>query len=407
MKVLVFTSLFPNNIWPNHGVFIKNRMSKVSTQEGVTIKVVAPVPYFPPIKGTHRWQYSQICQKEIIEGLEIHHPRYLMIPKVAMFLHGVMMAFGVILGVSKIRRDFDFDIIDAHYVYPDGLAAILLGCIFKKPVVVSARGSDINLFRKFPIVKKLVRYTLRQAKHVIAVSQALGDVMVEMGIASDKITVIPNGVDLEKFPFRPKKESRLRLGLPEKKMILSVGNLTPNKGFDVLIGAMKILLEKFQILDTYLVIVGEGSMRPSLEKMIEAYGLKDYVRLIGSVPQDCLWPWYGAADLFCLASEREGWPNVVLEALACGTPVVATAVGGISEIVRSENIGVLVSRTCQDFARAILEALNRPWDSLALRSYASEHTWDNVAYSVSHVFESLMKSDLEFPVDALALPKRR
>lgn len=391
MKVLVFTSLFPNNIWPNHGVFIKNRMKSVSLQEEVTVKVVAPVPYFPPIKGTSRWLYSQVLRKEKIEGLEIYHPRYLMIPKVAMFLHGLMMALSVYWGLMKIKREYDFDIIDAHYVFPDCFAAILLGCVFKSPVVVSARGTDINLFRKFPVVNKMILYALHKSNHIIAVSQALKTVMVNMGVSPEKISVIPNGVDLEKFPLRSKGECRLKLDLPPQKIILSVGNLTLNKGFDILIEAMKVLLENFQDPNVYLVIVGEGSFRATLEKMVKVNGLNNHVRLVGSIPQDSLWAWYGAADVFCLASEREGWPNVLLEALACGIPVVATSVGGVAEIVHTEKHGFLVNRTCEAFAKGILMALNRSWNSSDLRKYAAEFNWGTVAKSVMEVYKSQIK----------------
>src|ERR1044072_7341540 len=139
MKILVFTTLFPNNVWPNHGVFVKERMSAVAGLGGCEVKVIAPVPYHPPMRVGKRWRHSQVAREEVIDGIHVYHPRYMLIPKISMPIHGIMMFFSVLLLTKRIRRQFDFDIIDAHYVYPDGFAAVLLGRIFRKPVMVTAR----------------------------------------------------------------------------------------------------------------------------------------------------------------------------------------------------------------------------------------------------------------------------
>lgn len=392
MKILVFTSLYPNNIWPHHGVFIKERMTQVARLDQCEVKVVAPVPYFPPIRINHRWRYSQVERREIIEGVEVYHPRYFMTPKVGMALYGLMMFFSVLPLVRKIRENFDFDLIDAHYIYPDAFAAILLGSFFKKPVVVSARGSDINQFTHFPVIKRLIRHTLHRADRVIAVCEALRDAMVELGVEKDHISVIPNGVDLKKFHSFPKEEARKKLGLPNKRIILSVGGLIPRKGFDFLIRAQRILLEERHEKDLYLVIVGEGESRRELERLISELDLEEHVRLVGNIPHEALYLWYSAADLFCLASSREGWPNVVMESLACGTPVVATDIWGVPEIIRSDKVGLLIRRNEREIAEKIATALKKPWRSDEIIRYVSEHTWDRVALSVRTVFESVLKA---------------
>jgi teichuronic acid biosynthesis glycosyltransferase TuaC len=173
MKVLIFTSLYPNNVWPNHGVFIKERMTQFAKLDGCDVKIVAPVPYFPRFKLNWRWRFSQVVRREFRDGVEVYHPRYFMTPKVGMVLYGWMMFLSVLPIVKKIQKNFDFDLIDAHFIYPDGFAAVLLGQLFGKPVVVSARGSDINLFETLPVIRKLLQYVLRKAARVIAVSQAL------------------------------------------------------------------------------------------------------------------------------------------------------------------------------------------------------------------------------------------
>jgi teichuronic acid biosynthesis glycosyltransferase TuaC len=390
MKVLVFTALYPNNIWPNNGVFIKERMTRFARLDGCEVKVIAPVPYFPALKGNWRWQFSQVLHQEIREGIEVYHPRRFMIPKVGMALYGLMMFLSVLPTVKRIRKDFDFDLIDAHWVYPDGLAAVLLGRVFKKPVIVSARGSDINLYSNFPVIRRLLQYTLGKADKVISVCAALKEAMIRLGIPAAKIAVVPNGVDAEKFHRVPKEAARIRLGLPaDKKIILSVGGLVSRKGFDLLIKALNILLTK-GFRDLYLVIIGDGECREKLEKLISFFGLDNNVRLTGSILHKDLYSWYSAADLFCLVSSREGWPNVLLESLACGTPVVATKVWGVPEVIGSDEVGLLTERTEQAIAETILLALRKEWRSDDLIEYAKKNTWEGTAWGVRHVFESAL-----------------
>jgi glycosyltransferase involved in cell wall biosynthesis len=389
MKVLVFTSLYPNNIWPNHGVFIKERMTHVAGLDGCEIKVVAPVPYFPAIRLNWRWQFSQIARLEKRDGIDVYHPRYFIVPKIAMILYGWMMFLSVLQLVKKIQREFNFDIIDAHYVYPDGFAALLLGNYFKKPVVVSARGSDVNLYQTMPLIRRLLQYVLSKADKVVAVSQALKRAMIQLGTPQEKISYIPNGVDCEKFYPIPKEQARWALGLPNGRMILSVGNLTSNKGFDLLIRSFGNLVARPVYSDLQLTIVGDGLIHEDLEKLISNLKLRHRVLLVGAIPHEQLYLWYSAADLFCLASHREGWPNVILEALACGTPVVATSVGGVSEVIRSDKVGLLADRTEAALTENIDCALKKKWSAEDLVEYARLHTWDRTASDVLQVFESV------------------
>jgi teichuronic acid biosynthesis glycosyltransferase TuaC len=392
MNVLVFTSLYPNNVWPHHGVFVKERMTSFAKLDNARIKVVAPVPYFPKLGLGWRRQYSQVARKERRNCIDVYHPRYLMTPKVAMALYGWMMFLSVLPTIKKIKKDFDFDLIDSHYVYPDGFAAIQLGRFFKKPVVVSARGSDVNLYRTFPLIRKFLQYVLRKADSVVAVSQALKQSMVQLGISEGKISCIPNGVDAEKFYPMPREQARHQLGLQSSKMVLSVGNLTPNKGFGLLIKAFRILADECDEKDLQLAIVGEGAFRSELETMISTLKVNDRVHLVGAVSHDKLHLWYSAADLFCLASNREGWPNVILESLACGTPVVATPAGGIPEILSSDTIGLLTERDERKMATAISTALNKKWISDDLVEYARSHSWEHTASAVLGVFQSVLSA---------------
>jgi glycosyltransferase involved in cell wall biosynthesis len=367
-------------------------MTHFTKLDGCRVEIVAPVPYFPPIKLGHRWLFSQVMQEEIIEGLKVYHPRYFMTPRIGMSLYGLMMFWSVLPVVKKIQKEFNFDIIDAHYVYPDGYAATLLSNYFKKPVVVSARGTDINLYGEFPIIRKFLRRTLLKANKVVAVCQALKKGIVQLGVPEGKISVIPNGVDNYKFCPTPKEEARRKLKLPDMKIILSVGHLTPNKGFDYLIKALKILQAEFNKKSIYLVIAGEGKFRKELEKSISLLNLGEHVRFAGVIPHKELHDWYSAADLFCLASCQEGWPNVILESLACGTPVVATSAGGIPEIISSNGVGILAERTEQDIAQKISIALKKSWNREEIVKFAERHTWDQVALQVYDVFKSVLNN---------------
>jgi glycosyltransferase involved in cell wall biosynthesis len=392
MKVLVFTSLYPNNIWPNHGVFIRERMTQFARLDACEVKVVAPVAYFPPINFNWRWKFSQVARREFRDGLEVHHPRYFLTPKVGMIFYGWMMFLSVLPVVKKIQEKFDFDIIDSHYVYPDGFAAIQLGRFFKKPVVVSARGSDINLYRTFPLIRKLLQYVLRNADGVIAVSRALKQSIVQLGIPDRRISIIPNGVDTETFYPMLKEQARRELGLQCSRLLLSVGNLTPNKGFDLLIGALPMVVEKLDKENVHLAIVGDGPLRNELKAMISSLRLNSRVHLVGAVPHTKLRFWYGAADVFCLASQREGWPNVILESLACGTPVVATRAGGIPEILSSNILGLLTERNEIQISRAILAALGKKWISKELVEHARNHSWNHTAVEVMGVCQSVLSA---------------
>lgn len=391
MNILVFTTLYPNNIWPNHGVFVKERMTRVARLEACRLKVVAPVPYSPAVKLGWRWRFSRVAQQEVIEGVEVYHPRYLMTPKVGMSLYGMSMFLSLLPKVKEIQRSFAFDLIDAHYVYPDGFAALLLGRFFRKPVVVSARGSDINLFATLPIIRRLLQFTLRRADKVIAVCQALRQGIMQLGIPEEDVIVVPNGVDPDKFYPFSKQEARRSLGLPaHKTILLSVGGLVPIKGFDFLIKALKLLLKRIPGGNLHLVIVGQGPCRRKLEKLVSALHLDGDVFLAGPASHQDLYLWYNAADLFCLASSREGWPNVLLESLACGTPVVATKVSGIPEVVRSDLVGLLTERNEQEIAKAISLALQKRWRHEEIAGYARQQTWERVAESVYKVFASVL-----------------
>jgi glycosyltransferase involved in cell wall biosynthesis len=385
MKVLVFSSLFPNNANPRHGVFVKERMARFAALTKTEVKVVAPVPYFPPFKWNHRYAFSQVCSHESIDGLDVYHPRYYITPKVGMTLYGCTMFLSALPFVRQLQRRFDFDIIDGHFVYPDGFAAVLLARWFNRPVVITARGSDINRDRHFRSIRRLLRFTLRRANKVIAVSHALKEAITALDVPTEKIVVIPNGVDTDTFRPHPRDIAKSRLGLASKEVVLSVGNLNENKGGEILIKAAKRLVAQLGRTNLLVVLVGDGPCQRKFGRLISSLHLDAHVRLAGAVPHHELPAWYSAADVVCLPSGQEGLPNVLLESLACGTPVVATAVGGIPEVISSDRVGLLVSRNERSLAEALLSALSRTWDRSALVQHVSKWTWDSTARSLEQL----------------------
>ncbi len=382
MNILVFTTLWPNSEQPNFGVFVKNRIAALAKLKDVKVRVVAPVPYFPrrlqsSFIPAHWRLTARIPDRELIAGIETFHPRHLVTPKVGMTLYSRWMARGAEKLARRLHAEQPIDVIDAHYVYPDGHAAALLGDRLKIPVVITARGTDINLFSRMPLIRPMIRQALTRAKGVIAVSGALKERIVELGIEPGKVAVICNGVDRSVFFPKDRAESRRQLGLDAgSQIVITVGALVPLKGIDRLIDAMALLSDE----QAQLYVIGEGPERAALEARIAKKNLADRVFLAGSRPQSELAEWYSAADVFCLGSSREGCPNVVIEAMACGTPVVATDVGGVRELVSGPEYGRIVSSpTPESFAGEIRVALESQWNRDEIAAFGGSNSWDDVA----------------------------
>lgn len=382
MRILTFTSLFPNTVQPLLGVFVYQRTAHLVKRAGNQVVVVAPVPYFPSWLRVERWHgISQVPKHEHFGRLEVYHPRYLLVPKISMPLHGLLMFLGSLPVLLRLKKSVGFDCIDAHFVYPDGFAAVLLGKILRVPVIVSARGTDINLYLSFWLIRRMIRWTLRHSASVLAVSSALKEAMQKLGLPGVTIHVVPNGVDARLFRPMPRAEARRQLGLQlDGQLAVSVASLIPSKGHHLLIHAFQELAPRHPFLQLY--IVGEGPNRPRLEKLVREAGLQQRVQFVGGRPQEELRLWFNAADISCLMSAREGHPNVVLESLACGTPVLATTVGGIPEIIVSPDLGMLVDQDVSAIAAGLEMALSKDWDREMLSRHAHARTWEAVAERV-------------------------
>jgi glycosyltransferase involved in cell wall biosynthesis len=390
LKILTFTHLWPNPAEPNFGVFICNRMEAVSRR--TSVRVVAPLPRgWRLLKRKYGWSPSaEIPASEMDGSMLVERPPHWFLPKLVRF-NGALLARAMRSRFRSIQRVYDFDVIDAHWLYPDGYAAVRLGQEFHRPVMVTARGSDVNLFAARPDLRPKIEWTLKNADRLAAVSGALRKAMIALGAPPEKVDVLPNGVRAELFYPRSREQTRASTGLPPGgRVIGSVGTLTPGKNQELLIEAIARLRRLPEFHDVGAVIVGEGPSRARLEARIAALGLQEWVQLAGQRPNREIPEWLAAMDIFCLASLREGWPNVLFEALACGKPVVATSVGGVPEVLISDAYGLLVrSHDADALAAQLVAALRKRWDTTALIDYARAHTWESVA---EQVLESLRRA---------------
>ncbi len=378
LRVLLFSTLYPSSVRPGHGIFVETRLRQLLQSDQVEARVVAPVPWFP--SSDPRWGERALLaatpRRESWSGIEVLHPRYLLPPKVGQTVAPFVLAAGALPALRRLRREgFDFDVIDAHYFYPDGVAAAWLGRVLGRPVVITARGSDLNVLGRDAAARRMMQWATRQAAASVGVCNALADVLRGWQAPADRVHVVRNGVDLQRFRPVARDEARSRLGLAGGPLLLSVGNLVPVKGHELTIDAVAELAPRLP--DLKLVIVGRGSLREALEAHARRRGVADRVRLAGPVPNDQLADWYGAADMSVLASHSEGWANVLLESMACGTPVVATDVGGSAEVIGSSGAGALVTERSAAAMATVVERLWRqPPDRAAVRRYAESFSWE-------------------------------
>ncbi len=391
MRILTFTALYPNKANPLQGIFIHQRAKHLARRPGNSVEIIAPVAYFPSWLPVPRWRHlSDIPHEEEIDGLRVHHPRYPLLPGVSMPAHGMLMYLGSLSLARRLHGENRFDCLDAHFLYPDGFAAVRIGRRLGLPVIVSARGTDINLYPSFRLIRGMLRWTMSNAAGAIAVSADLKSKMISLGTPETKVRVIPNGIDPERFQPLDARSARNQLGLPEEAVIaVSVGYLIESKGHHLLIAAIARLLERFPKLRLY--VIGDGVYRPRLEELVRAKQLQEHVFLIGNRPNKELSLWFNAADLSCLISSREGWPNAVSEALACGTPVLATRAGGIPEIITSPERGMFVEPNVDSIAAGLEQALTKRWNREEIARYSRSRSWDTVAAEVEAFLKSKVR----------------
>jgi glycosyltransferase involved in cell wall biosynthesis len=386
LRVLLFSIVYPNGAQPHHGIFVRERARALPGD--FAVRAVAPQAWFPFLSGRHPGRRPVLPRAERLDGDGagelVLHPRFLSPPAIGKCLDGALLAAGVLPGLTRLRSAFPFDVIDAHFGYPEGPAAVLLGRLFRVPVVLTLRGLEHRLGR-YRLRWPQLAYAVRRAARVVAVSDDLRAIALAAGAAPERVRTIPNGIDPARFRPASRAVARRALGLPEAgTYLLTVGSLSARKGAHLVLEALALLARLtpgFPDL-RYLLVGGpgaEGDEGAALRRQAAELGLADRVVFAGARRRAELPDWYNAADLFVLPSALEGCPNVVVEALACGTPVVATTVGGIPELLADPEAGLLLPRRDGEaVAAGVAQALSRPWDRARIAARTAARTWEVV-----------------------------
>ena len=381
LRLLTFTTLFPNSAQPNHGIFVENRLRHLLADapklEGggeVAATVLAPTWWFPTTSPRFGiWStYARIPRQEQRHGLTIHHPRALTVPKLGMYTAPYALYHAAARHIRAHR--LEFDAIDAHYLYPDGVAALFLAREFAKPLAITARGSDITELPDHTIPRRQIQRAIAGADALIAVSAGLKSRLLELGAPDEKVTVLRNGIDTAQFrPVPSRQAARAKLGFTRPTLI-SVGGLIPRKRHHLTIDALT------HLPGWDLVLVGAGPEHQALAARAAQLGLSNRVRLLGPRPHADLPAYYAAADASVLASSREGWANVLLESMACGTPVIASRIPGNPEVVQSREAGLITrENTAEAIAEAVRDLFATPPDRAATRRYAEAFGWQETS----------------------------
>ena len=377
MKVVSLTTVFPNAAQPTHGVFVFQRLRHLARI--ADLRVVAPVSW--RVRGARA-----VPSYHEEQGLKVSHPWFLYVPGVLKIFDGVCLFVSALASMQRLRKTFDFDVIDAHFAFPEGCAAALFSAWYRRPFTITMRGTEIPLSR-YVLRRKAIAWALRRAQRVIAVAEPLADHAISLGVSPDRVTVIANGVDTDTFRSASRAAARQALGLDiPGPLVVSVGHLSARKGFQRVLRIWPDLLRRHPGA-TFAIIGGPGaepSNKATLEALVRQLRVDERVIFAGPQPPATVSQWLTAADLFVLASDYEGCPNVVLEALACGRPVVATRVGNVDRMV-PPYAGVLVDRPDDDerLLEAVTEALRRRWETDRIRAYAEGLSWRDVAARVA------------------------
>ncbi len=359
------------------------------------VDVIAPVPYAPPVRWVHGWYtQSRIPREESIDGIKVLHPRFVVIPRLDWF-SGLGYFLGILPVLRRARKQNGQLVIHVHCAYPDSVGVALAARALGLPYVVTAHGSDINVYAGRLGLRAQIRWALRGAIGVIAVSHDLETKIRDLLSGSKtRVTCIPcAGYDPKLFLLHQSQEVRQRVDTGMKgRRIVFVGKLVPIKGVDILIGAWARLHQTKAVAETdQLIIIGDGKCRKTLEHQVSSAGIERHVRFLGTIPHPEVSRWLAAADALCLTSYNEGTPNVVVEALASGVPVVATRVGGVPEIVTDGVNGTLTeSGDPEAFASAIRDTLSRVWDREAIRRSIEHLQWGVIAERNYKFFHGVM-----------------
>jgi glycosyltransferase involved in cell wall biosynthesis len=382
LRVLAITKIFPNAAEPLSAPF--NRQQFAALLEHCELEVMATIPWFPGAGLMSRWssagKLAAVPRRERIDGIEVVHPRTLFVPRLAQGAWGALYAASIAPALARYRGKVD--VVLGSWAYPDGFAAVIAARLLGVPAVVKLHGSDINLIAKLPGPRRMTAWALPRAARVVAVSKPLAEEAIALGVARERVAVVMNGVDAELFKPRDRAAARAELGLGAGPLVAYIGNLKPEKGVMDLAAAWDIVAR--HVPDATLAMVGGGPLRGELDARVGPS-----VKMIGPQPLERVPVWMAAADLIVLPSHVEGTPNVVLEALASGRRIVASAVGGVPDLITSKTVGALVPPGNPDaLADALVLALREPYDAAEVARLGARGGWAASAAALHDVLRA-------------------
>lgn len=394
----MISHMYPSPVNPTGGIFVHEQV-KALRDRGHDVRVISPKGWAPP--GLSRWSsYRDVVPEDTVDDVPVHYPRKLTLPGGRL---GHRNADAFLLGIRKtvrrIHAEWPVDVIHAHMMVPDGWAAARVGHELGIPAVGTAHRADVlDVPAQGAKARMRVAEAIQDLDAVVTVSRAIGDAADAIARPRRPITVVPNGADARVFMPRDAGEARRRIGVPDDGPVVSyVGKLVPRKGVDTLIEAMGILAARSTGAPR-LVMAGIGGMREPLEQRAAELGVADRITWLGKVPHDDVGWVMSAGDVFVLPSLSEGLPTVVCEAMACGLPVVATAVDGTPEIVDDPATGLLAQpHDAGGLATALARVLDEPalragMGAEALRRSQADYTWAANARRMEQVYAEVRRA---------------
>jgi teichuronic acid biosynthesis glycosyltransferase TuaC len=387
LKILSFSYCFPNHANPNWGIFVYHRLAAMASKND--LKVCAPVPWFPFLSTRNG---NPGPEKDDWNSLSVYRPRFFYFPGILKNQDARFYTRGLRNWLHELCESWRPDILDAHFVWPDGVGVASIAKEIGIRYVITLRGKIYECL-PIPSQRKQCEKALKNASAVISVSKAMADEAAKLGVQPDKIFVIPNGIDKTKLTPKDKARCRQELGLPEKRRILlTVSHLGHRKGHFEVIEALSGLPD-----DVLLAIVGGAAQGGTIDALKDAamkFGVADQLILPGPQPYEKIPLYFGAADASVLASYREGCPNAVLESLACGTPVVATDVGAVRDILPAMDVGRIVPpQKVEPLREALADVLDKEWDPDEVVRKNGVKSWDEVANKVQQVFNKVLSAE--------------
>jgi teichuronic acid biosynthesis glycosyltransferase TuaC len=380
INVLVLSRNYPNAVLPFLGPWVQ-QWAKF-TMSACQVRVVAPVPYYPPLPGPSDFRrFRQVPSQEWCDGIQVSHPRFLTGPGYTTHnLEAQSYYLGVTKTVDRLWREQPFDLIHAHFIYPDGVVGARLARRYDVPLVITEHAFWQPWLDQYPLVRKQALAAAHASAFHIAVSHSVRQNIAQFTGESDRLRVIPVGVDMEVFTPLPHGQEH------DSDSILFVGRIHETKGVDVLLHAMRLLVNRRPTVR--LSLIG-GSFYPQwreqedrLKRLSDELGLTEHVRFLGVQPPERVAEAMRRSTLLVLPSRRETLGAVLIEALACGTPVVATRCGGPEDVV-TESVGRLVPKEDpSSLAKAMESVLDQRqrYDRQELRNYITDHfSWNKVA----------------------------